>query len=84
MRVTGWTEAVLRSQPARVIRAHFVRIFAGLVWSPDVATAVRTPAPQRAAYANLADYAHARSAKVQATEALDALAALLWPEDDDG
>jgi hypothetical protein len=81
MRVTGWTEAVLRAQPARVIRAHFARIFAGLVWSPEVAALGRTPAPQRESYANLAAYANARSAHMKAREALDDLAALLWPED---
>ena len=81
MRVTGWTEAVLRSQPSRVIRAHFARIFAGLVWSPEVAAAVHAPMPDREAYRNLADYAKARSARLKATEAMDDLAAILWPED---
>ena len=45
MRVTGWTPAVLRAQPASVIRAHFARIFAGLAWSPELAAAANRPTP---------------------------------------
>ena len=54
MRVTGWTAATLRAQPARVIRAHFARIFAGLVWSPELAQAARTPMAPRGAFADIA------------------------------
>lgn len=83
-RVTGWTTAQLRAEPARVIRAHFARIFAGLIWNPRLAEAARSAAPSRAAYGSLADYAQARAARSQASQALDMVTAALWPEDDDG
>jgi hypothetical protein len=84
MRVTGWTEAELRSQRASVIRAHFARIFVGLVWDPDLAVAAARPVPDRAAFASIADFASARTARARAQEALANLTAALWPEDDDG
>jgi len=83
MRVTGWTAAVLRAQPARVVRAHFARIFAGLVWSPALAEAAASPVPARASYGSLADYAAARNARGKAAEALATVERALWPEDDD-
>lgn len=83
-RVTGWTTAELRAEPARVIRAHFARIFAGLVWSPELAAAASAPVPDRAAFGNISDWAAARAAKRSAGDALDTLTAALWPEDDDG
>jgi hypothetical protein len=82
MRVTGWTAATLRAQPARVIRAHFARIFADLVWSPELARAARSPAPDRSAYANIGEYAKARAAKSAAMDGLKTLEQALWPEDD--
>jgi hypothetical protein len=82
MRVTGWTAATLRAQPARVIRAHFARIFAGLVWSPELATAVRAPAAPRGAFSDIAAYVDARKAKGAAVEALKTLERALWPEAD--
>jgi len=82
MRVTGWTAATLRAQPARVIRAHFARIFAGLVWSPELAQAARTPMAPRGAFADIAAYAAARTGKAGAVEALKTLERALWPEDD--
>jgi len=84
MRVTGWTEAVLRAQPARVIRAHFARIFAGLAWDPDLVAAATGPMPGRESFANLGDWAKARGNRGKAKEALDMMTAALWPEDDDG
>jgi hypothetical protein len=83
-RVTGWTTAQLRAEPARVVRAHFARIFAGLVWSPELAEAARSAGPPRASFGSLGDYANARAAKGQAIAAFDTLTAALWPEDDDG
>jgi len=80
MRVTGWTAATLRAQPARVIRAHFARIFAGLIWSPALAEAARAPVAPRGAFADLAAYADARKAKGAAVEALKTLERALWPE----
>jgi len=84
MRVTGWTEADLRAQRASVIRAHFARIFVGLAWEPDLVTAAARPVPDRSAFASIADFASARTARVRAQEALDTISAALWPEDDDG
>ena len=82
-RVTGWTTAELRAEPARVVRAHFARIFAGLVWDPALAEAARTPV-SRASFGSLGDYANARAAQGRAVNAMDTLTAALWPEDDDG
>jgi hypothetical protein len=39
-------------------------------------------APSRAAYGSLSDYAQARAARSQASQALDMVTAALWPEDD--
>jgi hypothetical protein len=83
-RVTGWTTAEMRAEPARVIRAHFARIFAGLVWSPDLARAASAGAAPRSSYGSLADYAAARKAQAEAASALAQLEAALWPEDDRG
>jgi len=80
---TGWTTAELRAEPARVVRAHFARIFAGLVWDPALAEAARSSGPSRASYGSLGDYANARAAQGRAVSALDTLTAALWPEDDD-
>ena len=82
MRITGWTAATLRAQPARVIRAHFVRIFAGLAWSPALAEAAAGPPPSRGSFGSLADYANARQAKGAAIAALRELERTLWPEGD--
>jgi hypothetical protein len=84
MRVTGWTPAVLRAQPASVIRAHFARIFVGLAWSPDLAVAAQRPSPSRSAYASIGEWAAARSGQAQAVEAYESMVAAFWPEDDDG
>ena len=84
MRVTGWTSAQLRAEPARVIRAHFARIFAGLIWSPDLIRAASGPAPTRGSYGSLADYAAARRGYAMAVDARRVLERALWPEDDDG
>ena len=83
MRVTGWTVPELRATPARVVRAHFARIFSALAWSPELADAARTPVSPRSAYADLAAYADARKAKTGAVEALEMLERVLWPEGDD-
>lgn len=82
MRVTGWTAATLRAQPARLIRAHFVRIFVGLVWSPELAEAAMTPAAPREAFGDLGDWGKARVAQGKAVEAFTALQRALWPEGD--
>jgi hypothetical protein len=84
MRVTGWDTATLGRQPARVVRAHFLRIFAGLVWSPALAEAAAGPPPSRGNFGNIGDYALARQAKGKAIEAQRAIERALWPEDDDG
>ena len=83
MRVTGWTPAVLRAQPASVVRAHFARIFAGLAWDPELAAAASGPTPGREAFAHLGDWASARAYRGKAQEALASVTAALWPEDDD-
>jgi hypothetical protein len=83
MRVTGWTEAELRSQRASVIRAHFARIFVVLAWDPELAASVARPLPDRAAFGNISDYAAARQARERARVALETISAALWPEDDD-
>lgn len=82
MRATGWDTATLRRQPARVVRAHFARIFVGLAWSPELAEAAAGPAPPRGNYGSLADYAAARQAKGRAIEAQRAIERALWPEDE--
>ena len=82
MRVTGWTVPELRAAPARVVRAHFARIFAGLIWSPALAEAAAGPPPTRGNFGSLADYATARQAKSKAIEAQTMLERALWPEDD--
>ena len=82
MRVTGWDTATLRRQPARVVRAHFARIFAGLIWSPELAQAATGPPPPRTAFGSLADYAEARRGKAATVEAIAAMRSLLWPEGD--
>jgi len=84
MRVTGWTPAVLRAQPASVVRAHFARIFAGLAWSPELAASANGPAPARSAYSNVSDWAAARVGRTKVMEAYGAMVAGLWPEDDRG
>ena len=84
MRVTGWTVPELRAAPARVVRAHFARIFAGLLWSPQLAEAARSPTPPRTAFVSIRDYADARAAKERAGEVLRAVETVLWPEGDDG
>jgi hypothetical protein len=84
MRVTGWTVPELRAAPARVVRAHFARIFAGLVWSPALAEAAAGPPPSRGSFGNIGDYAAARQAKAGAIAAQRAVERVLWPEDDDG
>jgi hypothetical protein len=83
MRVTGWTVPELRAAPARVVRAHFLRIFVGLAWSPALAEAAAGPPPPRGNFGSLEDYAAARRAKVAAQDALKTVERLLWPEDDD-
>ena len=83
MRITGWTVPELRAAPARVVRAHFVRIFAGLVWSPELAEVARTPTQGRAAFGgDTAAWARAAGAKARAAEALKAVEQVLWPEDE--
>jgi hypothetical protein len=84
MRITGWTVPELRAAPAPVVRAHFARIFAGLLWSPELARAALGPMPPRSGYADLAAFAEARRAKAAAGEALKLVESVLWPEDDDG
>jgi hypothetical protein len=84
MRVTGWTVPELRATPARTVRAHFARIFSGLVWNPALAEAANAPGPPRAVFGSLADYGTARAAKLRANEALKIVEAALWPEGDDG
>jgi len=84
MRVTGWTVPELRAAPARVVRAHFARIFVGLAWNPALAEAAAGPPPPRGNFGNIADYAEARRHKARVVEAQRAIEAALWPEDDDG
>lgn len=84
MRVTGWTVPELRAAPASVVRAHFLRIFVGLVWNPELAQVAARPAPQRSSYGSLADYAAARKAQTETRAAVKTLEAALWPEDTDG
>jgi hypothetical protein len=82
MRITGWTVPELRAAPARVIRAHFARIFAGLAWSPELAEAAAAPMPPREAYRDIGEWGKARAAKGRAAEMLATVKAALWPEDD--
>jgi len=82
MRVTGWTVPELRAAPARIVRAHFARIFAGLLWSPQLAEMARTSTPPRSAFGNLRGYADARASRERANQALRAVETVLWPEDD--
>lgn len=82
MRVTGWTPAEVRAAPARVVRAHFARIFAGLAWSPELAEAARAPSPPRSAYGDMQSWSEARLARARAAEAQRAIERALWPEDD--
>jgi hypothetical protein len=82
MRVTGWDTATLRRQPARVIRAHFLRIFVGLAWNPALAEAAAGPPPARSSFGTLSDYAAARGAKARAQIAFTELQRALWPEDE--
>lgn len=82
MRVTGWTVPELRAAPARVVRAHFARIYAGLVWDPALAEAAAGPPPARGSFGSLGDYAAARLAKGRVIEAQQAVERDLWPEDD--
>ena len=81
MRVTGWTVQELRATPARVVRAHFARIFVGMVWSPALAEAAHSPVPDRSSFASLGDWSKARAAKLEAVKMLDTVSAALWPED---
>lgn len=83
MRVTGWTTAELRRQPARVVRAHFARIFVGLAWSPALAEAAAGPPPSRGNFGNIRDYADARLAHERTAKAQTVIERTLWPEDDD-
>jgi hypothetical protein len=82
MRITGWTVPELRRQPARVVRAHFARIFAERVWNPQLAEAARSMPPSRSSYPDLASYGKARMAQMKAAEALAAIERALWPEGD--
>ena len=83
MRVTGWTPAEMRAAPSRVVRAHFARIFAGLVWSPALAEAARAPAPSRSAFGDVRAWADARLSHARMADALRTVEAALWPEDDE-
>ena len=82
MRITGWTVPELRATPARVVRAHFLRIFVGLVWNPALAEAAAGPPPARGNFGSIRDYADARMAKTRAVEAQQVIERALWPEDD--
>ena len=82
MRVTGWTVPELRAAPAPVVRAHFARIYAGLIWNPELIEAVHKPMPPRAAFANVGAWAAARMARAQAVEALAQIEKALWPKDE--
>jgi hypothetical protein len=82
MRVTGWTVPELRAAPARVVRAHFARIFVGLAWSPELAEAAAGPPPARGSFGSIGDYAEARRAKARAIETQQMIERALWPEDD--
>jgi hypothetical protein len=82
MRVTGWTVPELRAAPARVVRAHFARIFVGLAWSPELAQAAASPPPARGSFGDLAEYAQARQARARQIEAQQTIERALWPEDD--
>jgi hypothetical protein len=85
MRVLGWTVPELRAAPARVIRAHFARIFVGLVWNPALAEAAAGPPPPRGSFGrDLAAYGSAVRAKLEAKRVLETVERALWPEDDDG
>jgi len=82
MRITGWTVPELRATPARVVRAHFLRIFVGLAWNPALAEAAAGPPPPRGNFGTIRDYADARQAKTRAVEAQRTVEAALWPEGD--
>jgi hypothetical protein len=82
MRITGWTVPELRAAPARVVRAHFHRIFAGLAWNPALAEAAAGPPPPRGNFGSIGDFAEARRAKARAVEAQQVIERALWPEDD--
>jgi len=82
MRITGWDTDTLRRQPARVVRAHFARIFVGLIWNPELAASVAGPGPTRGGYADLGDYATARAQRGRQVTAMAAISELLWPEDE--
>jgi len=82
MRITGWTVPELRAAPARVVRAHFLRIFVGLAWNPELAEAAAGPPPPRGNFGTIRDYADARQAKARAVEAQRVVERALWPEDD--
>jgi hypothetical protein len=84
MRVTGWTVPELRATPARVVRAHFARIFAGLLWDPALASAAAVPVAPRAAFGDPGAWGAAHAAKAQAVDLVAQMRAVLWPEDDDG
>ena len=84
MRVTGWTWDELRRQPARIVRAHFFRIFAGLYWDARMAGASAGPPPSRASFRTLEEYAAARRGFGAARRHVEALERVLWPEDKDG
>lgn len=81
MRVTGWTVPELRAAPARVVRAHFARIFVGLAWNPQLAEAANTTV-SRAAFPDLASYGKAARARAEAASVLTSVQRALWPEDD--
>jgi len=82
MRITGWTVPELRAAPARVVRAHFLRIFVGLVWNPALAEAAAGPPPARGNFGSIRDYADARMAKARAVDAQQVIERALWPEGD--
>jgi hypothetical protein len=80
--VTGWTVPELRATPAPVVRALFRRIYAGLVWNPELA-GFAARSVSRSSFASFSDYIAARNARATAAEIMDSITAELWPEDAD-
>lgn len=78
---TGWTAATLRAQPAGLVRALAWRIFAARAWSPGIAEAARRPVT-RSLFAGTEQWVEAVRAREAAADALRAIEAALWPEDE--
>ena len=81
---TGWDRVRIRSQPGSFIRAVIWRLYAGRLWSPELAHAAKASAPARERFGDVGTWGDASRAHAAAQHAVALIDEILWPEDGNG